>query len=109
MDAAAALRRARLAAGLSLRELAQRAHTSHATIAAYESGRTVPRVDTLDRLLQAAGYWADITVTARPDGTADDRRAKAEELRLALDLAAQFPARHDAVLSFPPFPNRTHS
>lgn len=49
-EAAGTLRRTRLAAGLSLRALAERAGTSHATLAAYESGRTIPRVDTLDRI-----------------------------------------------------------
>ena len=54
MDAARTLRRARRDAGLSLRALAGRAGTSHATLAAYEAGRAVPRVDTLDRILRAA-------------------------------------------------------
>ncbi len=53
MSSAAALRRARLTAGLSLRALAELASTSHATIAAYEAGRVTPRADTLDRLLEA--------------------------------------------------------
>lgn len=101
MEAGATLRRARLAAGLSLRALAERASTSHATLAAYESGRTVPRVDTLDRILRAAGYASDIAVTGVADATEADRRAKGEELAQALDLAAQFPARHAKTLRFP--------
>ena len=56
MDAARTLRRARRSAGLTLRQLAIRSETSHATLAAYESGRVTPRVDTLDRVLRAAGY-----------------------------------------------------
>lgn len=53
MTSSHTLRRARLAAGLSLRQMAGLAGTSHATIAAYEAGRVTPRADTLDRLLAA--------------------------------------------------------
>ena len=59
----------------------QRAGTSHATLAAYEAGRAVPRVDTLDRILRAAGYATDIDVERRADATDAERRAKGEELR----------------------------
>lgn len=104
MDAAKTLRRARLDAGLSLRALADRADTSHATLAAYEAGRAVPRVDTLDRILRAAGYATDIDVTRRADATEAERRAKGEELRQALELAAMFPARHASRLRFTPLP-----
>ena len=103
MDAGRTLRRARLGAGLTLRSLAARAGTSHATLAAYEAGRAVPRVDTLDRILRAAGYATDIGVTRRPDATDAERRAKGDELRAALELAAMFPARHARRLKFPPF------
>ena len=101
MDAARTLRRARLDAGLSLRALAARAGTSHATLAAYEAGRAVPRIDTLDRVLRAAGYATDIEVEWRPDATEAERRAKGEELRQALELAAMFPARHARRLRVP--------
>ena len=104
MHAALTLRRARLDAGLTLRALADRAGTSHATLAAYESGRAVPRVDTLDRILRAAGYAADIDVSPRPDATNAEREAKGRELVEALELAAMFPARHARRLRFPPLP-----
>jgi len=104
MDAARTLRRARLGAGLSLRVLAERAGTSHATLAAYEAGRAVPRVDTLDRILRAAGYATDIEFVRRADATDDERLAKGDELRQALELAAMFPARHATRLRFPRFP-----
>ena len=104
MDAATTLRRARLDARLSLRALAERAGTSHATLAAYEAGRTIPRVDTLDRILRAAGYASDITTSSRPDATDADREAKGRELLQVLELAAQFPARHGRVIAFPRFP-----
>ena len=105
MDAATTLRRARLAAGLSLRALAAQAGTSHATLAAYEAGRTQPRVDTLDRILRAAGFATDIVVSRRPDATGAEREAKGHELLQVLDLAAQFPAQHEATITFPPFPS----
>jgi transcriptional regulator with XRE-family HTH domain len=103
VNAAQTLRRARLGAGLSLRVLAARAGTSHATLAAYEAGRAVPRIDTLDRILRAAGYATDIAVERRPDATDAQRQAKGEELRQALELAAMFPARHARRLRFPRF------
>ena len=106
MDASQTLRRTRLAAGLTLRALAERAGTSHATLAAYEAGRAVPRVDTLDRILRAAGYAADIDVARRADATYTERKAKGDELRHALELAAMFPARHARRLRFPRFPRR---
>src|SRR5207302_4683680 len=106
MDAARTLRRARVSAGLTLRGLAERAGTSHSTLAAYEAGRAVPRIDTLDRVLRAAGYATDIEVERRPDATDAERQAKGEELRQALQLAAMFPARHSRRLRFPQFAPR---
>jgi transcriptional regulator with XRE-family HTH domain len=106
VDASRTLRRARLDAGLSLRALAERAGTSHATLAAYEAGRAVPRVDTLDRILRAAGYATDIDVTRRADATDAERSAKGQELIQALELAAMFPARHSRRLRFPLFPRQ---
>jgi transcriptional regulator with XRE-family HTH domain len=106
VDAARTLRRARTRAGLSLRGLAARAGTSHATLAAYEAGRAVPQVDTLDRILRAAGFATEISISARPDATDDERRSKGDELRTALELAAMFPARHSRRLRFPRFPRQ---
>lgn len=102
MDAAATLRRARRRAGLTLRALAERAGTSHAALAAYESGAKVPRVDTLDRVLRAAGFTAEVRLAPAPAGP--DRLARGQELVEALDLAGRFPARHAPSLAFPPFP-----
>src|SRR4051794_35974143 len=107
VNAASTLHRARVKAGLSLRTLAKRAGTSHATPLAYESGKAVPGVDTLDRILRAAGYATDIRLEPRPEGSDAERRAKGEELREALELAAMFPARHARRLRYPRFPKRT--
>ena len=53
---------ARMQAGLSQRELASRAGTSQATVSAYESGRKSPTLDTLSRLVRAAGLDLRIQV-----------------------------------------------
>lgn len=62
MDAGAIVRRARRSAQLSQRELGQRAGTSGPTIAAYEAGTKVPRVDTLERIVAAAGGRLDVVL-----------------------------------------------
>ncbi len=49
------IRRARREAGLTQAELARRAGTSQSAVAAYESGTKNPTVETLERLLRAAG------------------------------------------------------
>jgi transcriptional regulator with XRE-family HTH domain len=56
------LARVRRASGLSQSELAQRAGTSRPTLSAYEHGRKSPSLDTLQRVLDAAGFELD----ARP-------------------------------------------
>jgi transcriptional regulator with XRE-family HTH domain len=109
MEAATTLRRSRHAVGLSLRALAERSGTSHATLAAYEAGRVVPRVDTLARILRAAGFSTDIVTARRADATDHAREAKGRELEQVLELAAEFPARHAERLEFPPFPRRPGS
>lgn len=54
------LRGARLAAGVSQQELAERAGTSRPTLSAYEHGRKVPSVDTLQRLLLELGQGLEV-------------------------------------------------
>jgi transcriptional regulator with XRE-family HTH domain len=95
MTAAEVLRIARRRSGLSFRALAGRAGTSHATLLAYEAGRKIPRVDTLERIVRAAGFAADIDLAPTPNGGHAEREARGRELADALELAAQFPARHD--------------
>ena len=104
MDAAVILRRIREDAGLSLRDLASRASTSHSTLAAYESGRVTPTVSTFDRIVCAAGRTIDVDARVRPYDT--DAVDRGRELAEVLDLAGQFPARHAATLEFPVFRGR---
>jgi transcriptional regulator with XRE-family HTH domain len=91
------LREARERRGLSLRELAARAGTSHATLSAYEHGTKTPSVATLERILRAAGFALDLDLVPRTD--------RGEELARVLELAGHFPARHAATLAFPRFPD----
>jgi transcriptional regulator with XRE-family HTH domain len=102
VHAADTLRRARTRSGLSLRELARRAGTSHATLAAYEAGRVTPSVDTLDRIVHAAGFALAPELVPVPD-PGEDRAARGRELVEVLELAALFPARHAPTLECPPF------
>ena len=103
MDVAALIRSARSRSGLSLRALAERAGTSHATLAAYEQGRKVPRADTLVRILTAAGTELVQEPVRRADRSDEDRVAKGDELVQALRLAGQFPARFRRHLDHPRF------
>jgi transcriptional regulator with XRE-family HTH domain len=50
----------RRAAGLSQDELAGRAGTSRTAVSAYEHGRKSPSLDTVDRLVAAAGYELEV-------------------------------------------------
>jgi len=102
MDAAATLRRVRERSGLTLRSLAALADTSHSALAAYESRRKVPTVETLDRIVRAAGYELGVELVPAVGGP--DRTARGRELEAVLALAEQFPARHAAKLDFPVFP-----
>ncbi len=101
MDSAELLRTARRRAGLTLRELGQRAGTSHSTLAAYESGSKSPNVATLNRVLAAAGFAADVELHRRQRGSTELPRG--EELAAVLELAAAFPARHADRLEMPVF------
>ena|SRR5437870_4111543 len=80
MDAARVLRYARRRAALTQRELAAKAGIAQPTIARIESGAMVPRVDTLDRLLEACGMGLE--VEPRP-GIGEDRTLPAELLAMS--------------------------
>jgi transcriptional regulator with XRE-family HTH domain len=97
------IRWARSRSGLSLRHLADRAGTSHATIAAYEAGRVNPSVPTLERIVRAAGFGLVVELVPI---VGDSAQSRGDELLQALELAAQFPTRHDPDLRFPKFGTR---
>lgn len=100
MDSAATIRLARQRSGLSLRELAARADTSHSALAAYEASRVQPSFEKVRQIVASAGF--DLEVTLVPRTCRDEDRGR--ELEAVLTLAEQFPARHDDVLAFPAFP-----
>ncbi len=64
--AASLLLTARQRAGLSQRVLAERASTSQSVVARIELGETSPSWDTLERLLAAAGFQLDVSLSLRP-------------------------------------------
>lgn len=67
---------ARRDAGISQRELARRAGTSQATLSAYEAGRKSPSLDTLSRIVRAAGQ--DLRIQVVPYDDHDDAMAAYE-------------------------------
>lgn len=100
--AAKQLHTARLQAGLSLRELAARAGTSHATLLAYEQGKKSPAITTFLRILEAAGFAIDIQLSKRI--REKDGIPRGEELVAVIQLAEQFPAKISKTMDFPQWP-----
>jgi len=101
--AAKLLRESREAAELSLRELARRAGTSHATLIAYESGIKVPSVVTFTRVLESCGLAVDFVTSKRVRFS--EGLTRGDELAAVLQLAEQFPSRAAKHMSYPIFPN----
>lgn len=107
MEADQLIRRCRREAGLTLRQLAELAGTSHATLSAYEHGRVVPGVDTIARIVDAAGFALDIEPVPRCRAGVAGPGTKGDELYAVLELASRFPARHDRELGYPLFGRAT--
>ncbi len=79
---------ARHDSGLSQRELARAAKTSQAAVAAYESGRRSPTLETLARIVRAAGRDLRIQVVAyddHDDAMAAYEASLPEQTRAALE------------------------
>jgi len=83
--AAALLQLARLKAGLSQRELADRAGVPATMVSAYERDKRQPTVETLLRLLHAAGF--DLRMRLEPYDPHDDVLAALEEARTPRERA----------------------
>ncbi|MEM1436398.1 MAG: helix-turn-helix transcriptional regulator [Pseudomonadota bacterium] len=102
-EVARSLRSARKRAGLSLRNLADRAETSHATLSAYEQGKKNPSAAVFLRILEACGNAVEIRL--QPRIREADGILRGEELAAVLKLAAQFPASAERHLPLPRFPH----
>lgn len=101
MDVPTLVRSCRQEAGLSQRQLAERAGTSAAAVSLYEGGVRVPRTDTLIRLIAAAG--ATLSLRAEPAPPGIDLVANGRDLEDLLELADNLPQRSSAQLEAPPF------
>lgn len=103
MDAGHEIRAARIAAGLSQKELADLAGTSQPAVAMYESGTREPGAATFDRLLAAAGARLRVETghmrIRTPSRTELDRVNR--QLMDVLELAALLPTKHSQTLDFP--------
>lgn len=100
MDTAGLLRRTRLSAGRSQREVARRAGVAQPVISAYERGRRQPTVDQLERLLEAAG--ARLRVLVATPLSEDLLRERSAGLVDVLLLADAYPPPPLRPLHFPP-------
>lgn len=90
---------ARRRAGLTQRELALRAGTSQAAVAAIERDRKAPTYPTLQRLIAAAG--ATLVLADSPQEVLRRRGRRFEQ---AVGLAEALPFRRDGELRFPRIP-----
>ncbi|MEW5991577.1 MAG: helix-turn-helix transcriptional regulator [Chloroflexota bacterium] len=100
--AARMLRHARRSAALTQRALAAKTGVPQETIARIEAGRSDPRVQTLDRLLEGCGYGLEHLprlgigidrpqIRERLDLSPSDRLVRAiEEDRLMLEFRSKF-------------------
>jgi hypothetical protein len=87
------IRQARRAAGLTQAEMARRASTSQSAIAAYESGAKTPTVETLERLLRAAGR----RIEGRPTSEGSPRSVRSVRgLRRHRDTIEALAGQHHA-------------
>ncbi len=106
MDVSILLRDARIAAGLSQTELAERSGTSQTALSAYERGRKTPSASTLGRILAASGHQLGAVRASRPVRTPSAKALKRSGATLleVLELAALLPTRHDNRTAFPGLP-----
>jgi uncharacterized protein len=100
VDAAVLLQEARRRSGLSRRRLAQLGGTSPSTLSAYESGASVPSVATLERLLRAAGFQAEVNLRSVPS---TDERELTEKIEALFSFVDTLPRRRRGPLRYPVF------
>ena len=102
MEVSGVVRGCRERCGWSLRRLAERAGTSHATLSAYEHQRVSPTLETLSRIVASSGHRLDV----RLEPLVADSAERGRELEAVLDLAGEFPARPDRRRVMPVFGHR---
>ncbi|MEX2289971.1 MAG: helix-turn-helix transcriptional regulator [Mycobacteriales bacterium] len=73
---------ARRRAGLTQRELAERAGTTQSSVARWESGRSEPSFANVVRLLRLCGFVLDVHLESYDDGLRDDWSQAQRRLRL---------------------------
>ena len=73
---------ARRRAGLTQRELAERAGTTQSSVARWESGRSEPSFHNVVRLLRLCGFVLDVHLELYDDGLRDDWSQAQRLLRL---------------------------
>jgi len=98
VDAGLLIKEARERSGLSRRHLARLAGTSASTLGAYEAGRSVPSVKTLERILRSGGFALDVEL--RRDDVDEERRLS-ETLTAVLEVVDAFPRNPAGPLRFP--------
>jgi uncharacterized protein len=79
------IRHARLDAGLTQAELAERAGTSQPAIARYERGSVAPSMSTFERLLAACGRRAIVSTAPVSDATRTQSSHSAPNMQLLRD------------------------
>lgn len=95
LDPAALVREARIIAGLTQAELAERLGTKQSVVSRWERGIEVPRVNTLGRILQTCGFEVDLRFRRHDDV---DRSQVVQQLALnPAERARYFDSVTDAV------------
>jgi transcriptional regulator with XRE-family HTH domain len=94
------LRRARSGAGMTQRELARAGETSQAAVARYETGRVLPDLRTLDRLLGVCGQR--LTVDAVPARRTGRESATARPPAIPDEIVEAGQSKAAGVVELPP-------
>lgn len=94
------LRRARTSAGMSQRGLARAGRTSQAAVARYETGRVLPDLRTLDRLLGVCGQR--LTIDAAPIRRTGRESATTRPVAIPDDIADAVGFKSVGVVELPP-------
>jgi transcriptional regulator with XRE-family HTH domain len=100
MDIGTLVRGARERASLTQRQLAERAGTTQAVVARIESGGTNPTVETVERLIDAAGFVLTVGMApkSKPDPVTEAYRSGIDVTLLRENLRKTPEARVEAAI-----------